>query len=1492
MMLSTSFSNLRGKAPALRVLCFALSLLTLAMLAFPGGAFAQTAPAGNPGSAANVEIDANYFSGVTFTGASFLSGNDWSQGATGSALLLQSGGRSVLGLNNATNSLWFRDPNWGTGNDPTQYKGGQKNDQAIDAASTHWAVTDTTAGGGSPQKNDITNCYISTQVDGATGHRWVVAGFETRATNGVSFAGLELDQKGMFVDRTSPGNNKITGRATGTGAIGGRVAGTVDILGHLVGGDILLIVDYTNGGTKPIVSVREWSTNSGGSWTLIADSLTAGKGFVTTNTANIPAVAPGQGVSPQGNLTDTTVALQFVEFGLDLTGLNLLPLDPCNPLATALFQTRSSASFTSSLMDFALGRFAVIPPPAADAGPDQAVCSAGDVNSFTLAGSATNGTPLWSVLSGRVAIADPSSLTSSITDTGTGTALLVLTVTSTQGCGVVSDTVAITVNPNPTVSVNSPEVCASTLPSTLTATPAGGTGSKTFAWSTGATTSTISTSTAGTYSVTVTDTKGCTGSGTGTLTVNPNPTVSVPNAEVCASAVPGTLTATPSGGTGSKTFAWSTGATTSTISSSTTATFSVTVTDTKGCTGSGSGTLTVNPNPTVSVNNPSSCSGTAATLTATPAGGTGSKTFAWSSGETTSTISTSTAGTYSVTVTDTKGCTGSGTGTLSTNPNLTVGVNSPEVCASTLPATLTATPSSGTPNFTYSWSTGATTSTIGASTAGTYSVTVTDSKGCTGSSTGTLTVNPNPTVTVNSPEVCASTLPATLTATPAGGTGAAGFAWSTGATTSTISTSTGGTYSVTVTDTKGCTGSGSGTLTVDPNPTVSVNSPSVCGGVAATLTATPASGTGAKTFAWSSGETTSTISTSTAGTYSVTVTDTKGCTGSGSGTVSVTPNPTVSVNSPEACSGTSATLTATPAGGTGSKTFAWSTGATTSTISTSTAGTYSVTVTDTKGCTGSGTGTLTVDPNPTVSVANDSVCPGTAATLTASASSGTPGYSYSWSTGATTSTISTSTAGTYSVTVTDTKGCTGSGTGRLVNYTPPTVSATGGTITCIQHCVQISASPSGMTYSWTGPGGYTSAAQSPTVCDSGTYLVTVTDTHGCSGTASAHVRNVIPTIPPCSPTDTVKKGFELDGNAFAVSPNPPDDWNLFLPGGINGSTVSTGIVNDFPSNNDDYFVIGTKDLTDVTSWRYNIQSTPDKDDILHGGAAQYGGKLYFFGDRYDVSGDAQIGFWFLKDTVNVVVPGSTFSGKHQVGDLLVLSNFIKGGGVPQILAFEWVGSGGSDGQLDSLPVASIHRFAIVNTTPQPSPWPFQAKGRVAANTFPAGAFFEGGIDLACLVGINPCFSNFILETRSSQSVTASLKDFLIGHFSPSDGAISIPLNPAGLEENSAGSGKSATIPSGYSLHANYPNPFNPTTQIKFDLPEASTVRLSVFNILGQEVATLVNGTMAAGYQSVEWNSANRAGASLPSGVYMYRLQATSITSGKEFHDVMKMVLMK
>ena len=78
------------------------------------------------------------------------------------------------------------------------------------------------------------------------------------------------------------------------------------------------------------------------------------------------------------------------------------------------------------------------------------------------------------------------------------------------------------------------------------------------------------------------------------------------------------------------------------------------------------------------------------------------------------------------------------------------------------------------------------------------------------------------------------------------------------------------------------------------------------------------------------------------------------------------------------------------------------------------------------------------------------------------------------------------------------------------------------------------------------------------------------------------------------------------------------------------------------------------------------------------------------------------------------------------------------------------------------------------------------------------------------------------------------------------------------------------IPSSFNLSQNYPNPFNPTTNIKFNLPQAGNVRLTIYNIIGQEVAQLVNGYREAGSYTVNWNASN-----LSSGIYIYRLEANS-----------------
>lgn len=100
-----------------------------------------------------------------------------------------------------------------------------------------------------------------------------------------------------------------------------------------------------------------------------------------------------------------------------------------------------------------------------------------------------------------------------------------------------------------------------------------------------------------------------------------------------------------------------------------------------------------------------------------------------------------------------------------------------------------------------------------------------------------------------------------------------------------------------------------------------------------------------------------------------------------------------------------------------------------------------------------------------------------------------------------------------------------------------------------------------------------------------------------------------------------------------------------------------------------------------------------------------------------------------------------------------------------------------------------------------------------------------------------------------------------------------------------------TVPSSYALANAYPNPFNPSTTIRFALPEAATVRLSVFNILGQEIAQLVNGTLAAGQHEVQWNALTGSRQHVASGVYFYRIDATG-AHGAHFVDIKKLMLVK
>lgn len=92
---------------------------------------------------------------------------------------------------------------------------------------------------------------------------------------------------------------------------------------------------------------------------------------------------------------------------------------------------------------------------------------------------------------------------------------------------------------------------------------------------------------------------------------------------------------------------------------------------------------------------------------------------------------------------------------------------------------------------------------------------------------------------------------------------------------------------------------------------------------------------------------------------------------------------------------------------------------------------------------------------------------------------------------------------------------------------------------------------------------------------------------------------------------------------------------------------------------------------------------------------------------------------------------------------------------------------------------------------------------------------------------------------------------------------------------------SETLPEKFALHQNYPNPFNPTTTIRFDLPAAGSVNVSIFNVRGELIRTLVDGDMSAGFHTIRWNGRNNSGQATASGVYFYRLTAGDFSSTRK-----------
>ncbi|MBN1352863.1 carboxypeptidase regulatory-like domain-containing protein [candidate division KSB1 bacterium] len=151
---------------------------------------------------------------------------------------------------------------------------------------------------------------------------------------------------------------------------------------------------------------------------------------------------------------------------------------------------------------------------------------------------------------------------------------------------------------------------------------------------------------------------------------------------------------------------------------------------------------------------------------------------------------------------------------------------------------------------------------------------------------------------------------------------------------------------------------------------------------------------------------------------------------------------------------------------------------------------------------------------------------------------------------------------------------------------------------------------------------------------------------------------------------------------------------------------------------------------------------------------------------------------------------------------------------------------------------------------------------------------------AVAVGFEPAFHGG-LDASSATSVT-------VGETAnASDINIEIPSVPTDVDAQDGVS----QLPVAFDVHQNYPNPFNPTTEIHFQLPMKSRVSLKIYNMLGQEVRTLVDGIKEAGFLKVQWDGKNQAGLGVASGIYLYRFSAET-ADGQTFNKIMKMSLIR
>ncbi len=456
------------------------------------------------------------------------------------------------------------------------------------------------------------------------------------------------------------------------------------------------------------------------------------------------------------------------------------------------------------------------------------------------------------------------------------------------------------------------------------------------------------------------------------------------------------------------TYLWSNGSVDSAINVSSTNVYSVTVTSMYGCTNSTAQLVMVYSVPTVSVSGPNSvCNGQEINLTATSS----APRLLWSTGDSTASITVKPhySTTYQVTAYNVYGCSASASLNVNVLPLPIANITGDTVLCQGEVGMLTSSNASS-----FSWSTGANTRSINVTESGTYTVTLTNSSGCTNSASAFVQVYEQPQVHIFGDSVLCQGAQTVLTAT--GGTQ---YLWNDGTTTPfiVVAPENSTMYSVQVTNGI-CSAEASRTVVVHERPEAHIEAPNgICEGATIMLIAE-----GGMAYLWSTGQTASMINVSTSGTYQLIAFNQYGCSDTTTQVINQYPNPQVSISGPSAiCENAQAVLTVE-----GEGSALWNTGDMAPSITIHQPGYYYVLLTDSYGCTATTSHVVTSLATPQITIIgpNDICAPATVNLSAVCANTA----SFYWNTGAVTSTIEVNPTETttYTVTAVSPDNCTAS----------------------------------------------------------------------------------------------------------------------------------------------------------------------------------------------------------------------------------------------------------------------------------------------------------------------------------------------------------------------------------------------------------------------------------------------------------------------------------